>query len=277
LRKIEITGEGNDANYWVEVWKFRHLLTVLAWRDISVRYKQTLVGILWAVIRPALTIAIFWIIGTALNISSHGNPRFILIAAATISWQLVSSSFSDAANSVINNANLVTKVYFPPIILPLSSILVSIFDFLISLTILLIIVMIGGFGIGVHMLILPVFILLSISCALGSGLLFASLNVKYRDIRVIVPFMIQLGIYISPVAFNSASVFESNSISYFVKLLYSLNPMVAIIDGFKWCFTFGNFELNMPWFLISVGFNIIILILGIIHFRTSEKYFADII
>lgn len=277
MRRIEITGEGDDANYWSEVWKFSHLLTVLAWRDISVRYKQTLVGILWAVIRPTLTIGIFWIIGTALNISSHGSPRFILIAAATIAWQLVSSSFSDAANSVINNANLVTKVYFPPIILPLSSILVSIFDFMISLIILLIIIVIGGFGIGLHILILPLFILLSITCALGSGLLFASLNVKYRDIRVIVPFMIQLGIYISPVAFNSASVFESTNISYFVKLIYSLNPMVAIIDGFKWCFTFGNSELNTPWLFISVGFNIIVLILGVLYFRKSEKYFADII
>ena len=277
MKRIIITPESVNEHYWKDVWSFRSLFYILAWRDVAVRYKQTVIGILWAVLRPALTIAVFWLVGWVFSLPSYGVPRIILVTAATLPWQLVSSAFSDAANSLINNSGLISKVYFPIIILPVSSVIVCIIDFLVSFVMLLIIMASLQFAPGWQILLLPLFILLGLVVALGSGMLIAALNVKYRDFRVLVPFAVQLGMYVSPVAFSSNTIYQSQTIPEVLKVIYSLNPMVAVIDGFRWCITGGQIEVQLQGLLLSIGISLLILGIGIAYFRRTEKAFADII
>jgi lipopolysaccharide transport system permease protein len=272
-----ITPENNDANYWRDLWNYRGLFYFLAWRDILVRYKQTAIGVAWSVLRPALTIAVFWFVGWMFNIPDEGVPRILLVTAATLPWQFFSAAFSESANSLISNSNLLTKVYFPRMIVPASTVIVCLIDFAITFVILVGVMIALRYTPGWQIALLPLFLLLAIVTAMGAGLLIAALNVKYRDFRYLIPFIVQFGLYISPVAFSSNSIFNSEKIPDWLKFVYSLNPMVGVIDGFRWCITGGQIVLNERAFLISVFISLLLLFAGIRVFRRTEKTFADII
>jgi lipopolysaccharide transport system permease protein len=276
-QRIVITPENANKNYWKDLWTYRGLFYFLAWRDVRVRYKQTVIGIAWSVLRPLLTIAIFWFIGWLFNLPDDGVPRILMVTAATLPWQFFSTAFSESAGSLVANSNLLTKVYFPRIIVPISTIIVCLIDFLISFSILVIIMIALQFNPGWQILLLPFFLMFATLTAMGSGLLIAALNVKFRDFRYIIPFIVQFGLYISPVAFSSSAIFESEKIPAWIKFAYSLNPMVGVIDGFRWCITGGNIVINERAFIISIIMTLLLLFIGIRYFRKTEKSFADII
>jgi lipopolysaccharide transport system permease protein len=259
-------------NYWNDLWRFRELFIFLAWRDILVRYKQTVIGLAWSLIRPFLTMIVFTIIFGRLAKMPSGNvPYPILVYAAMLPWQFFATAFSDASNSLISNSNMLTKIYFPRMIIPASTVIVNFVDFLISFIILI------GLMIWYHfvppwtILYLPLFLGLAFLTSTGAGLFVAALNVKYRDFRYIVPFVVQFGMQISPVGYSSNVIPEK------FRLLYSLNPMVGVIDGFRWCILGGESHIYLPGLMLSVGLTLLLLIFGIWYFRKMEKSFADII
>lgn len=267
-----------DRHYWRDLWTYRGLFGFLAWRDILVRYKQTTIGVLWAVIRPLLTLLVMAFVGWLFGSEVPGQvPRLILVGAATLPWTFFSSAFSDAANSLVVNSNLLTKVYFPRLVVPVSAVIVCLIDLLISFIILLVLMFVYRFVPDQRILLLPLFIGLALMTALGAGLLIAALNVKYRDFRYIIPFIVQFGLYVSPVAFASSDVLTHPRIPEFVKVLYTLNPVVGVIDGFRWCLLGGQVDLHLPGFLTSVGISVVLLIVGIRYFRNTERSFADVI
>jgi len=206
-----------------------------------------------------------------------GVPRLLLVGAATLPWTFFSNAFSEASNSLIVNSNLLTKVYFPRLIVPASTIIVCLIDFVISLVILLVLMIFYQYMPDGRILLLPLFLLLALITALGSGLLIAALNVKYRDFRYLVPFIVQFGLYLSPVAFSSADVFANERIPQALKFFYALNPMVGVIDGFRWCILGGKTSLYMPGFFISIAISVLLLVLGVRYFRKTERSFADVI
>jgi lipopolysaccharide transport system permease protein len=277
VHRTVITPENTDSNYWKDVWRFRGLFYFLAWRDVLVRYKQTAIGIAWSVLRPALTIGVFWFIGWFFKIPDEGVPRIIMVTAATLPWQFFSSSFSEAANSLIANQNLLTKVYFPRIIVPVSTVIVCLIDFLISFAILVVIMIFLQYTPGWQIILLPFFLLLAMLTAMGSGLFIAALNVKYRDFRYVIPFIVQFGLYVSPIAFSSNTIFASADIPEWAKVLYALNPMVGVIDGFRWCITGGEMAIATVPFAISMAITTVMLVVGVRYFRRTEKSFADVI
>lgn len=262
-----------EAQYWRDIWKYRELFYFLAWRDILVRYKQTVIGLAWALIRPFLTMVVFTIVfSTLAKLPSEGNaPYAIMVYAALLPWQFFSGALTECSNSLINNANLLSKVYFPRLIVPTSAVIVSFVDFLISGMILLGLMIWYNFAPDWRILTLPFFILIAFAAAMGAGLWLAALNVEYRDFRYIVPFIVQFGLYISPVGFSSAIVPQQ------WRLLYSLNPMVGVIDGFRWAILGGNTEIYLPGFLLSNALVIFMLWSGIWYFRKMERTFADVI
>ncbi len=258
--------------YWRDLWNYRELFYFLAWRDILVRYKQTVIGIAWSVIRPLLTMMVFTVVfGKLAKLPSEGVPYPILVFAAMLPWQFFANSLSESSNSLINNANMLSKVYFPRLIVPTSSVIVSLVDFMISFVILAALMVWYHFIPDWRMLTLPLFLLLALLAAFGFGLWMAALNVKYRDFRYIVPFIVQFGLYISPVGFSSSVVPEK------WRLLYSINPMVGVIDGFRWAILGGETQIFWPGFAISVTLTLLIFILGIWYFRKMERTFADVI
>jgi lipopolysaccharide transport system permease protein len=276
--RIVIEPGTENSNYWKDLWNYRGLFYFLAWRDILVRYKQTAIGILWSVIRPLLTIVVMTFIGWLFKSDiPDGIPRIVFVAAATLPWQFFSSSFSEASNSLIANSNLLTKVYFPRLIVPTSTVIVCLIDFFISFVILVVIMIVWRFTPDIRMLLLPLFLLLALITSIGTGLYIAALNVKYRDFRYVVPFIIQFGLYASPIAFSSNDIYSNTEIPQFLKIIYSLNPMVGVIDGFRWCVFGGDFALNVQGFIISIVISILFLIIGIRYFRKMEKSFADVI
>ena len=262
-----------DKHYWMDLWRYRELFAILAWRDISVRYKQTVVGVAWAVLRPLLTAMVFTVVfGRVAKLPSEGGaPYALLVFAAMLPWSLFSTSLGDASGSLINNANLVSKVYFPRMIVPAATIVTAFVDFLISFAILVALMVHYRFAPGWNMLFLPVFILLALLASLGPGLWITALNVKYRDFRYVIPFVTQFGLYVSPVGFSSSVVPDQ------WRLLYSLNPMVGVIDGFRWCILGGGSPLFGPGFVLSLVVVAFFLWLGISRFRKMEKSFADVI
>ena len=267
-----------DKHYWRDLWQFRGLFWFLAWRDILVRYKQTVIGIAWSVMRPLLTLGVMAFIGWLFKSDvPSGVPRLLFVAAATLPWTFFSTAFSESASSLITNSNLLTKVYFPRLIVPASAIIVCLIDFLISFAILVVLMVIYRSTPDAHILLLPLFLLLALVTALGSGLYIAALNVKYRDFRYIVPFIVQFGLYISPIAFSSSDIYTNTRIPDAVKVIYSLNPMVGVIDGFRWCILGGNSPLHAQGFMLSVGISLLMLMFGIGYFRRAEKTFADVI
>lgn len=260
------------AHYWKDAWKFRGLLYFLSWRDIIVRYKQTAVGISWSVLKPLITVTIFTLVfGYIAKLPDNGVPYPLLVFSALIPWQFFISSFSDAGNSLLANSGMINKVYFPRILLPASSVLVNLIDFLIALVMLIGLMIYFNYLPGIKMLLLPFFILLALTGAYGAGLLVAALNVKYRDFRIIIPLVAQFGLYISPVGFSSSIVPEK------YRMLYSLNPMVGVIDGFRWAILGAENKINLQSILLSVIVSLLLLLAGIKYFRKAEKTFADII
>jgi lipopolysaccharide transport system permease protein len=273
MSKLIIEAGRADRHYWRDLWRYRELFYFLAWRDILVRYKQTVIGIAWAVLRPLLTMIIFTIIfGKLAKLPTEGAaPYAIMVFAALLPWQFFASSVSEASNSLVGNANLISKVYFPRLIVPASSMITSFVDFLISAVILVVIMIWYKFLPGWRVLTLPFFIMVAIAASMGIGLWMTALNVKYRDFRYIVAFVVQFGLYVSPVGFSSSIVPEQ------YRLLYSLNPMVGVIDGFRWAILGGKSNIYLPGFLLSLFMITIILIYGVIYFRRTERKFADII
>ena len=262
-----------DRHYWLDLWRYRELFYILAWRDITVRYKQTVLGIVWSVLRPLLTMIVFTIVFSKIaKLPSDGDvPYPILVFAALLPWQFFSNAFSEAGNSLIANGPMISKVYFPRLIIPASSVIVSLVDLFISAFILAGLMLWYGYFPDARILLLPVFILIAFLVAMGTGLWIAALNVKYRDFRYVIPFIVQFGLYISPVGFSSSIVPEK------WRLLYSLNPMVGVIDGFRWALLGGDTPIYWPGMALSLILVIIILITGVWYFRYTEKTFADII
>lgn len=262
----------SERHYWRDVWRYRELFLFMAWRDILVRYKQTVIGMAWALLRPFLTMLVFTLIFSKLaKLPSEGVPYPILVFAALLPWQFFSNAFTEAGNSLIANANMISKVYFPRLVIPASAVIVSFIDFLISGLILIGLMIWYGFAPGWRMLTLPLFIFIAFAAAMGAGLWVAALNVKYRDFRYIIPFVVQFGLYVSPVGFSSTIVPEQ------WRLLYSLNPMVGVIDGFRWAILGGSTQLYWPGFLLSLTLVVVLLITGILYFRKTERGFADLI
>jgi len=261
-----------ERHYWVDLWRYRELFYILAWRDIAVRYKQTIIGVLWAVIRPLLTMIIFVIVfGKIAKLPSEGVPYPIFVFAAMLPWTFFATAFSDASTSLVGNANLISKVYFPRLIIPAAAVIVAAVDFMISLAILLVLMVWYNYWPDWRVITLPLFLLLGFFAALGSGLFIASLNVKYRDFRFVIPFVVQLGLYISPVGFSTTIVPEQ------YRLFYYLNPMVAVIDGFRWAISGGNTAFNATELIISISIVTLLCVTGVIQFRKTEKTFADVI
>jgi lipopolysaccharide transport system permease protein len=258
--------------YWADLWRYRELFYFLAWRDILVRYKQTVIGVAWSVIRPVLTMAVFsFIFGRLAKFPSEGVPYPVLVFAAMLPWQLFSNSLTESSNSLIASRNMITKIYFPRLIVPTSSVIVCLVDFLISLAILGVLMIWYHFVPGWRIFLLPFFLFLALTTAMGVGFWISALNVKYRDFRYIVPFVVQFGLYISPVGFSSSVVPEK------WRLLYSVNPMVGVIDGFRWSIIGGNSQIYLPGFFLSVGLTLVIFLLGLSYFRKTERTFADVI
>ncbi len=277
-QRIIIEPKSQNSRYFKDIWQFKGLFYFLAWRDVRVRYKQTVIGVAWAVLRPVLTILALSLVRWLF--SSEKDPAIpfpLLIAAGTLPWQFFSSAFGDSTNSLVANANLVSKVYFPRLIVPASAVIVCLIDFAVSFVVVLGIMFYYHFFPGIQMLLLPVFLLLAVITALGSGLYFAALNVKYRDFRYVIPFIIQFGMYVSPVLFSSNEIYANSSIPSWLKNIYACNPMVCVIDGFRWCIFGEQVPLDITKFLLSLGVSLIMLIVGIITFRKMEKDFADVI
>lgn len=276
--QIVLEAGSSDRHYWRDLWNFRGLFWFLAWRDILVRYKQTAIGIVWSALRPLLTLAVMAFLGWLFESNLPDDvPRLILVGAATLPWTFFSTAFSEAANSLIANSNLLTKVYFPRLIVPASTIIVCLIDFLIAFIILVVLMIAYQFMPSIRIVLLPLFLMLALVTALGSGLLIAALNVKYRDFRYIIPFIVQFGLYVSPVAFSSSDIYTSERIPEVLKFTYALNPMVGVIDGFRWCILGGETTLYLPGFLTSIAISLLLLIAGIRYFRKTERGFADII
>lgn len=276
--RVVIEPGSADRHYWRDLWNYRGLFGFLAWRDILVRYKQTAIGIAWSVLRPVLTLGAMALIGWLFGSNvPEGVPRLLLVAAATLPWTFFSTAFSEAANSLIANSNLLTKVYFPRLIVPASTVIVCLIDFLISLVILFLLMAFYRFAPDARVLYLPVFLLLALVTALGTGLWIAALNVKYRDFRYIVPFIVQVGLYVSPVAFSSVDIHANPAVPAFARVLYALNPMVAVIDGFRWCLLGGEGAVFNTGFWISAGMSVLLMAVGIGWFRRTERSFADVI
>jgi lipopolysaccharide transport system permease protein len=270
--ELVIEAGRTESQYWKDLWRYRELFYFLAWRDILVRYKQTVIGIAWALIRPFLTMIVFTIVfGQLAKLPSEGVPYPILVFAAMLPWQFFANALSECSNSLITNANLISKVYFPRLIVPTSAVITSFVDFLVSGMILLALMAWYNFVPSWRILTLPLFILIAFAAAMGGGLWLSALNVKYRDFRYIVPFIVQFGLYISPVGFSSSIVPEQ------WRLLYSLNPMVGVIDGFRWAILGGEAKLYWPGFTLSVGLVALLFVSSIWYFRKMERSFADVI
>jgi lipopolysaccharide transport system permease protein len=270
---IIIEAGRSERHYWLDIWRYRELFQVLAWRDLSVRYKQTVVGVLWAFIRPFLTMLIFTIIfGRIAKLPTDGNvPYALMVFAGILPWTFFSSGLGEASNSLINNVNLISKVYFPRLIVPMATVVVAFVDFLISFCIMVLLMLWFQFWPDWRIVVLPVFVVMTVVASAGPALWVAALNVKYRDFRYIVPFVVQFGLYVSPIGFSSSVVPPQ------WRMLYSLNPMVAIIDGFRWCLLGGQGELFVPGLLAAVCVIGFFLWFGLRQFRKTEKGFADLI
>jgi lipopolysaccharide transport system permease protein len=259
--------------YWRDMWAYRELFAILAWRDVAVRYKQTVIGVAWAIVRPFLAMVIFTVVfGRVAGLPSEGGaPYPVMVFAGMLPWFLFSTILSEASNSLVGNANLVEKVYFPRLIIPASSGVVALVDFAINLAILFGLMVWYGFWPTWRFALLPAFVALAMLASLGPAFLITALNVKYRDFRYVIPFIVQFGLYVSPVGFSSAIMPEQ------WRFWYSLNPMVGVIDGFRWCVLGGEARLYAPGFVLGLGVVALFLWFGIAYFRRTEHSFADLI
>jgi len=262
-----------ERHYWRDLWTYRELFAILAWRDLAVRYKQTVIGVAWAVIRPTLTMLIFTVLFSRLaKLPSDGHaPYPVMVFAGMLPWFLFSTILSEASDSLVSNSNLIGKVYFPRLIVPSATIVVALVDFAITFVLLLVMMAWYGFLPDWRIAFLPFFVLLAILASLGPALYITALNVKYRDFRYVIPFILQFGLYVSPVGFSSAVVPQK------WQMLYSLNPAVGVIEGFRWCLLRGQSQLYLPGFCLSLGVAGAFMGLGIWYFRKTERTFADLL
>jgi lipopolysaccharide transport system permease protein len=262
-----------ERHYWLDLWRYRELFRVLAWRDLSVRYKQTVIGVLWALIRPFLTMLVFTIVFSRIaKLPADGDaPYALMVFAGILPWTLFATGLNEASNSLINNANLISKIYFPRLIVPTATLVVAFVDFLISFCILVALMGWYRFWPDWRILVLPGFSILAFLVSVGPALWISSLNVKYRDFRYIIPFIVQFGLYVSPVGFSSSIIPAQ------WRLLYSLNPMVGVIDGFRWCILGRQSELFLPGLVASLAVTAFFLWFGVRQFRKMERSFADLI
>jgi lipopolysaccharide transport system permease protein len=275
MRSEEILIEAgrSEANYWRDIWQYRELFYFLAWRDLLVRYKQTAIGIAWALIRPFATMVILTVVfNKVARLDAPGSvPYALLVYCAMMPWQFFATALTESSNSLIGNANLISKVYFPRLIVPGGSVITSFVDLLIMLGLLLPLMAWYSYVPDWHLLALPFFAAIAFAAALGTGLLLAAMNVKYRDFRYLVPFVVQFGVYVSPVGFSTENVPSQ------FRTLYALNPLVGVIDGFRWSLLRGESPLSWTSVLLSVGVTLLLCVVGIWYFRRTEKTFADVI
>jgi lipopolysaccharide transport system permease protein len=271
-RELVIEPGRAEKNYWIDLWRYRELFYILAWRDISVRYKQTAIGVIWAILRPFIAMVIFTVIfGRIAKLPSNGIPYPILVFAAMLPWQFFANSLSEASGSLVANTNLISKVYFPRLIIPAGAVITSLVDLLISAVLLGVLMIWFRFMPDWRLLTLPLFALMAFLAALGPGLFLTALNVKFRDFRYVIPFIVQFGLFVSPVGFSSEVIPEN------WRLIYSLNPIVGVIDGFRWAICRGESQIYIPGFILSMTVIALFLWLGFWYFRKMEKGFADVI
>lgn len=274
MDKAEFIIEPNKsaAHIWKELWQYRDLFFFLAWRDVLVRYKQTVIGVAWSVLRPLLTMIVFTIIfGKIAKLPSDDLPYPVLVFTAMLPWQFFSNTFTESSNSLIGNAQLISKVYFPRLIIPTTAMVISFIDFVISFGILILLMASYRVMPDIRCVFLPLLLMMAVLTSLGAGYIIAALNVKYRDFRFVVPFIAQFGLYISPVGFSSSVVPES------WRIIYSFNPMVGVIDGFRWGLLGSDVTIYWPGFILSIFLSIFLFIFGIIYFNNTERSFADVI
>jgi len=272
-------------NYWRDLFHYRELFFILAWRDVIVRYKQTTAGAAWALIQPLVSIMIMTVIfGNVAGLPSEGKaPYLIMVCAAMLPWQFFANSLSLASQSVVSNANLISKIYFPRMIVPVSSIVVSLVDFFVACTILAGLMVVYKFVPTWRLLALPGLVVLAIAAALGPGLIITALTVKYRDFRMIIPFIVQFGMYVCPVAYSSHVIHDKLVTKFGIDLgdklflAYASNPMVGVIDGFRWAILGNSSTFYWPGFLVSLAITLTLLFIGVHHFRKTERAFADVI
>jgi lipopolysaccharide transport system permease protein len=266
-----------ERNYWKDLWRYRELFYILSWRDLKVRYKQTIIGVVWSVLRPLLTMLIFtFVFGKIANFKPPPGVEYaILVFAGLLPWQFFSAGLSEASNSLIGNERLISKVYFPRMIIPAASVITSLVDFLISLGIMFVLLLVYRTVPSINLVFLPLFIIMAFFASFGVGLWLTALNVKYRDFKHVVPFLVQIGLYLSPVGFTSTKAAEIIPEKF--RLLYYLNPMAGIIDGFRWCFFGDKTPIYWNGMFLSLAVIIIFLLIGIRTFRKMEKSFADLI
>lgn len=270
-RELVIEAGASPGQYAKEVWRYRSLLIILSWRDIRVRFKQTVIGAAWALLRPLLTLVILtFVFSKIARLPTEGSAPYVLVVlSGLLPWQFFAAGLSDAANSVTENEKIVSKIYFPRLVIPISALAVCAVDFAIALLILVGIFAIYGFVPEWNILALPFVLVFAVLAALGPGLLLAALNVKYRDFRYVVPFIVQMGIYVSPVAYSTSLIPEA------WRTLYYLNPMAGLIDAFRWTVLGGNFTPWWPGVALSMSVLLALLIAGVLYFRAAERSFAD--
>jgi len=270
--QLLIEADRSEQQYWLDLWRYRELFYFLAWRDLLVRYKQTFVGVGWSLIRPLLTMIVLTVVfGKLGKMPSGGRPYPLMVFCGMLPWQFFSTAMSESGNSLVSNSNLISKVYFPRLIITVSSVITSFVDFLISAVFLVALMIWYRYVPPAALLFLPFFVLLVFGASLGVGLWIAALMVQYRDFRFIVPFMVQFGLYISPVGFQSSVIPER------FRLLYALNPMVGVIDGFRWCVLGTQNSGYWLGFAVAVIEVIVLVASGIWYFRRTERTFADVI
>jgi lipopolysaccharide transport system permease protein len=270
--KLIIEAGRTERQYWRDLWRYRELFYFLAWRDLLIRYKQTVVGILWSLIRPVLTMLVLtFVFGRLGKMPSGGVPYPLLVFCGMLPWQFFSTAIFESGNSLVNNSNLISKVYFPRLVVPTSSVITSFADLLVSALFVVVLMLGYSFAPAPTIWLMPLFLLMAFAASLGAGLWIAALMVKYRDFRFIVPFVVQFGLYASPVGFVSSVVPEK------WRLLYSVNPIVGVIDGFRWSILGAREPFYLPGFAMSLAMVLLLLWSGIWYFRKTERTFADVI
>jgi lipopolysaccharide transport system permease protein len=271
LPEITLEDGGSSGHYWPDLWRYRELAGFLAWRDIKVRYKQAALGVAWAVIQPAVqTILLTFVFGKLAKMPDGGIPYPLLVLTGLLPWQLFTSAFSGAGNSLVGNSHLISKVYFPRLLVPLSCLAVALVDFGVMLALALPVIFIFGGAPGWQLLLLPLFVLLALVIAFGAGLWITALTVKYRDFRFITPFILQVGVFVTPVGFRTDFLPNWRN-------LIALNPLAGVVDGVRWCLLGGRTDLYLPGLGISLVIAAILLASGIWYFRRTERQFADVI
>ena len=270
--RIVIQAGASERHYWADLWRYRELLFTLAQRDVRVRYKQTVIGVAWAVIRPLGIMLVFTLIfGRIAKLPSEGAPYTLLVFTGMLPWLFFASAVSESSNSLVANSNLLTKIYFPRLLIPLSSVAASLVDLIVGFVLLLGLMVLLGYPITLRWLALPLLIALAATCALGLGFWFAALNVKYRDFQFVVPVLLLMGLYISPIGFASSVIPED------WRTLYVVNPMVGVIEGFRWALLGGQFRLRADALAFSAAVTSVLMLTGVVFFRRIERSIADVI